>query len=152
MSPLKDLFHALQSHDSARATLPRVKTTLLKHDLLVPNASSSVSDVVLARDILELAALVSVRAHDGTAFERYLAQLGSFWELDLYAHTTLVPLTVAASLHRLIAPRLSVFSSCTCSHATRSVASTLSSRLWRLQAQRCCKIGSCNTRLSWSGI
>ena len=60
---------------------------MLHADLLVPSGSNASrrGDLASAREILELAALLAVRMRDAAAFERYLAQLGAFWDLELCA-------------------------------------------------------------------
>jgi len=63
------------------ALLARAKVSLLKLNALVPQATTPQSTLMLAREVFERGALVSIRAKDPSAFTRYVHQLKTFYEL-----------------------------------------------------------------------
>ncbi len=82
-SLLKQLHNFLATHNysSSKELLSRAKLALLELDALVPTASTSTSHLLLARETLELGALISIRLQDPEAFTRYFQQLQPFYSL-----------------------------------------------------------------------
>ena len=84
---LQSLLHQTQQSLNARdyeATLEhvnRAKLALLSLNALVPSRDVPQSTLILAREILELAALMSIRRHDHDGFTRYYSQLQPFYDL-----------------------------------------------------------------------
>lgn len=75
--------HSLSSHNlnNASPLLSRAKLSLLKLNALVPTPQTSPQHLQLAREVLELGALISIRQKDPEAFTRYFQQLQSFYSL-----------------------------------------------------------------------
>jgi len=75
--------HSLTPHNlnNASSLLSRAKLSLLKLNALVPTAQTSTQHLQLAREVLELGALVSIRQKDPVAFNRYFQQLQPFYAL-----------------------------------------------------------------------
>ncbi|GAB7360890.1 hypothetical protein MBLNU230_g0876t1 [Neophaeotheca triangularis] len=61
--------------------LSRAKLDLLRLNALVPDEDTSAQHLLLARRILELGALLSIRQRDTDAFTRYFQQLQPFYQL-----------------------------------------------------------------------
>ncbi|KAF5333462.1 hypothetical protein D9611_002302 [Ephemerocybe angulata] len=87
MSDLKSLYLALQRafyaqpSDLKTATelLPQLKIGLIQAGLLLPQGDVNFQDLVVARDILEIGALTSIRSRDIPSFDRYFSQLQTFY-------------------------------------------------------------------------
>lgn len=82
-SLLKQLHHTLSSHDYHKSTtlLSKAKLALLQLNALVPSPTTPTHTLSLARETLELGALVSIRLQDPAAFTRYFQQLQPFYDL-----------------------------------------------------------------------
>jgi hypothetical protein len=80
---LKQLHHSLQSHKYQQSTtlLSRAKVSLLKLNALLPSESTPRKHLALARDTLELGAIISIRLKDPVSFTRYFQQLQPFYSL-----------------------------------------------------------------------
>lgn len=61
--------------------LSRAKISLLKLNALVPSPDTPTPHLLLAREVLEHGALLSIRLKDPDAFTRYFQQLQSFYAL-----------------------------------------------------------------------
>lgn len=75
--------HSLSPHNlnNASSLLSRAKLSLLKLNALVPTPQTSTQHLQLAREVLELGALTSIRQKDPQAFTRYFQQLQPFYSL-----------------------------------------------------------------------
>lgn len=75
--------HSISSHNLSNASslLSRAKISLLHLNALVPSSSTSPQHLALAREVLEIGALVSIRQKDPEAFTRYYQQLQPFYSL-----------------------------------------------------------------------
>ncbi|KDR83566.1 hypothetical protein GALMADRAFT_235811 [Galerina marginata CBS 339.88] len=62
-----------------QALLPKLKIGLIEAGLLLPQGDVNLGDLVVARDILEVGAFVSIRSRDVPSFDRYFAQLQTFY-------------------------------------------------------------------------
>ena len=82
-SQIHDIHKALQTQDynAAPPILSRAKHSLLKLNALIPSPSTPTSHLALARETLELGALLSIRLEDTGAFTRYVTQLQPFYEI-----------------------------------------------------------------------
>ena len=82
-STLQQLHQTIQSRNYQKATslLSQAKIALLNLNALIPSSSVQQSTLVLAREILELGALVSIRLQDSESFTRYYQQLQPFYDL-----------------------------------------------------------------------
>jgi 26S proteasome regulatory subunit N12 len=81
---LKDILRKLKSTHDYTATsslLSKAKLALLKLNALTPQPNTPTSTLLLARDVFETGALLSIRAKDPAAFTRYVHQLTPFYEL-----------------------------------------------------------------------
>lgn len=82
---LQDLLRKLKSttasYTELSALLSQAKIALLHLKTLTPQATTSSSILLLAREIFEQGALISIRAKDPAAFTRYVNQLLPFYEL-----------------------------------------------------------------------
>ncbi|KAI9658107.1 MAG: regulatory particle non-ATPase [Trizodia sp. TS-e1964] len=80
---LSQLHHTLQTKDytKSQSLLTAAKLALLQLNALLPTPSLAPSLVQLAREVLELGALLSIRMHDAPAFTRYFFQLQPFYEV-----------------------------------------------------------------------
>jgi 26S proteasome regulatory subunit N12 len=80
---LKQLHQSLQSHNYQQSTplLSRAKLTLLKINALIPSESTPRKHLLLARETLEVGAIVSIRLKDPVSFTRYFQQLQPFYSL-----------------------------------------------------------------------
>lgn len=75
--------HSLTPHNLSNASslLSQAKLSLLKLNALVPTQQTSTQNLQLAREVLELGALISIRQKDPEAFTRYFQQLQPFYSL-----------------------------------------------------------------------
>ena len=75
--------HSLSASNLSNASslLSQAKISLLKLGALVPSSSTSTQHLVLAREVLEIGALVSIRQKDPDSFTRYFQQLQPFYSL-----------------------------------------------------------------------
>jgi hypothetical protein len=82
-SLLDQLHQTLRSHNygSATSLLSRAKLALLHLNALLPNDESTQQHLLLARETLELGALISIRLQDPDSFTRYFQQLQPFYTL-----------------------------------------------------------------------
>lgn len=81
---LQDILRKLKStnnYSEVPALLSRAKISLLKLKALTPQPSTPSSTLLLAREVFETGALLSIRAKDPAAFTRYVHQLTPFYEL-----------------------------------------------------------------------
>ncbi|KAF5321098.1 hypothetical protein D9619_000770 [Psilocybe cf. subviscida] len=87
MSSLKTLYDELIRAFTAKpsdlkkcvAVLPKLKIGLIEAGLLIPQGALNLGDLVVAREILEIGAFVSIRTRDVPSFDRYFAQLQTFY-------------------------------------------------------------------------
>lgn len=70
------------SYPDALALLSKAKLTLLKLKALTPTPTTPPSTIILAREVFEAGALLSIRAKDPTTFTRYKHLLTPFYELQ----------------------------------------------------------------------
>ncbi|KAF2031057.1 hypothetical protein EK21DRAFT_64140 [Setomelanomma holmii] len=82
-SVLQQLHKSLQSHDYQQSTslLSKAKIALLNINALIPQEKSSRKHLQLARETLELGAIISIRLKDTVSFTRYFQQLQPFHSL-----------------------------------------------------------------------
>jgi 26S proteasome regulatory subunit N12 len=91
MSDLKsivpELHNALERKqlDAANDLLSRAKRALLTQNALFPTPSTPPQLVALARQVLELGAIASIRQTDAQTFTRYYQQLQPFYDLERHA-------------------------------------------------------------------
>jgi hypothetical protein len=80
---LAQLNKSLQSHNYEQSTslLSKAKIALLNLNALIPQEKSSRKHLQLARDTLELGAIISIRLKDTVSFTRYFQQLQPFYSL-----------------------------------------------------------------------
>lgn len=80
---LKQLHQTLQSHKYQQSTslLSRAKVALLHLNALIPTESTPRKSLLLARETLELGAVISIRLKDPVSFTRYFQQLQPFYAL-----------------------------------------------------------------------
>jgi 26S proteasome regulatory subunit N12 len=81
---LQDILRKLKSsrdYADIPSLLSKAKITLLKLKALTPTPSTPSSTLLLAREVFETGALLSIRAQDPDAFTRYVHQLTPFYEL-----------------------------------------------------------------------
>ena len=71
--------------DAANDLLSRAKRALLLQNALIPTPSTPPQLVVLARQVLELGALASIRQTDAQLFTRYYQQLQPFYDIERHA-------------------------------------------------------------------
>ncbi|KAJ9477457.1 26S proteasome regulatory subunit RPN12 [Pseudozyma hubeiensis] len=97
--------------DEVRSLLTKLKIALTEHNLLVPSASStsSTSDLVLAREVLEIGAFYSVRISDIPAFDRYISLLTPFYDTSLPTSSHYEPLLGLRLLRLLSSNQISAF-------------------------------------------
>lgn len=74
--------------DAANNLLSRAKRSLLLENALIPTPSTPPQTFSLAREVLELGALASIRQTDAPAFTRYYQQLQAFYDLERHAVIT----------------------------------------------------------------
>ncbi|KAJ3550625.1 hypothetical protein NMY22_g349 [Coprinellus aureogranulatus] len=87
MSDLKSLYESLQRAfygqppdlKTAVGLLSKLKIGLIEAGLLLPQGNVNYGDLVVARDILEIGALTSIRSRDISSFDRYFSQLQTFY-------------------------------------------------------------------------
>jgi hypothetical protein len=82
-SALQQLHKSLQSHDYQQSTslLSKAKIALLNINALIPQEKSSRKHLQLARETLELGAIISIRLKDTVSFTRYFQQLQPFYSI-----------------------------------------------------------------------
>jgi 26S proteasome regulatory subunit N12 len=91
MSDLKSIVTELQNAlerkqlDAANNLLSQAKRALLMQNALIPTPSTPPQLVALARQVLELGALASIRQTDAETFTRYYQQLQPFYDLERHA-------------------------------------------------------------------
>jgi hypothetical protein len=80
---LTQLEKSLKSHNYEQSTslLSKAKIALLNLNALIPQEKSSRKHLQLARDTLELGAIISIRLKDTVSFTRYFQQLQPFYSL-----------------------------------------------------------------------
>lgn len=80
---LKQLHQTLNSSNpsAAPSLLSRAKLALLKLNALIPTSRTPQPHLLLARETLELGALISIRLQDPDGFTRYFQQLQPFYSL-----------------------------------------------------------------------
>ncbi|KAF2005869.1 hypothetical protein P154DRAFT_456475 [Amniculicola lignicola CBS 123094] len=80
---LKQLHQTLQHHKYQQSTalLSRAKVALLHLNALIPTEDTPKKHLLLARETLELGALISIRLKDPVSFTRYFQQLQPFYSL-----------------------------------------------------------------------
>ncbi|BDD62422.1 regulatory particle non-ATPase [Monascus purpureus] len=86
-SLVSELHHALerQQFDAVNSLLSRAKISLLQQNALIPNPEMHPQLFNLARAVLELGALASIRQQDAQAFTRYYQQLQPFYDIERYS-------------------------------------------------------------------
>ncbi|KAL2000919.1 hypothetical protein VTN02DRAFT_2456 [Thermoascus thermophilus] len=89
-SLVSELRTTLDRHqlDSAVNLLSRAKRTLLQQNALIPTPSTPPQLLSLAREVLELGALTSIRREDAPSFTRYYQQLQSFYDAERHIEAT----------------------------------------------------------------
>jgi hypothetical protein len=80
---LSQLHQSLKSHNYQQSTslLSKAKIALLNINALIPQEKSSRKHLQLARETLELGAIISIRLKDTVSFTRYFQQLQPFYSL-----------------------------------------------------------------------
>ncbi|PVH99079.1 hypothetical protein DM02DRAFT_529835 [Periconia macrospinosa] len=80
---LKQLHQSLQAHKYQQSTslLSRAKVALLHLNALIPSPNVPRKHLLLARETLEIGAIVSIRLKDQVSFTRYFQQLQPFYAL-----------------------------------------------------------------------
>ncbi|KAF2012061.1 hypothetical protein BU24DRAFT_352730 [Aaosphaeria arxii CBS 175.79] len=80
---LKQLHQSLQSHKYQQSTslLSRAKVALLNLNALIPTDSTPRKHLFIARETLEVGAVISIRLKDPVSFTRYFQQLQPFYSL-----------------------------------------------------------------------
>ncbi|KAF1848535.1 uncharacterized protein K460DRAFT_375387 [Cucurbitaria berberidis CBS 394.84] len=80
---LQQLRQTLQSHNYQQSTslLSKAKIALLNLNALIPQEKSPRKHLQLARETLELGAIISIRLKDTVSFTRYFQQLQPFYSL-----------------------------------------------------------------------
>ncbi|KAF5369753.1 hypothetical protein D9758_001199 [Tetrapyrgos nigripes] len=76
-----DLQRSFNSNDLKKCgtLLSQLKIGLIEAGLLIPQGDPSLDDLVVARDILEIGAIWSIRTRDVPSFDRYFSQLQTFY-------------------------------------------------------------------------
>lgn len=87
---IADLHNCLEQRqpDQALALLSRAKRGLLQLNALIPSLSTPHQLVSLAREVLELGAITSIRQTDAPSFTRYYQQLQPFYDTERHLHAT----------------------------------------------------------------
>ncbi|USP75231.1 hypothetical protein yc1106_02505 [Curvularia clavata] len=82
-SVLSQLHQTLKSHNYQQSTslLSKAKLSLLHLNALIPSESTPRKHLQLARETLELGAIISIRLKDTESFTRYFQQLQPFYAL-----------------------------------------------------------------------
>lgn len=80
---LQQLHQSLQSHNYQQSTqlLSKAKIALLNINALIPQEKTPRKHLQLARETLELGAIISIRLKDTVSFTRYFQQLQPFYSL-----------------------------------------------------------------------
>ncbi|KAJ3803048.1 proteasome 26S subunit [Lentinula aff. detonsa] len=84
---LKSLYNDLKRSFEAKpfdlkkcgSLLAKLKIGLIETGLLIPQGEHNIDDLVVARDILEIGAIWSIRTRDVPSFDRYFSQLQTFY-------------------------------------------------------------------------
>ncbi|KAJ3729008.1 proteasome 26S subunit [Lentinula guzmanii] len=84
---LKTLYNDLKRSFEAKpfdlkkcgSLLAKLKIGLIETGLLTPQGEHNIEDLVVARDILEIGAIWSIRTRDVPSFDRYFSQLQTFY-------------------------------------------------------------------------
>ena len=86
-SLVSELHRALErsQFDTTNSLLGRAKIALLQHNALIPTPSIDPKLFSLARVVLELGALASIRQQDAQSFTRYYQQLQPFYDIERYS-------------------------------------------------------------------
>ncbi|KAH7105449.1 COP9 signalosome [Auriculariales sp. MPI-PUGE-AT-0066] len=87
MSALSQTYQQLTRAFDARSAdlaqcgklLSKLKLAIIENGLYPPRPDAKLEDLVVARDILEIGAFCSIRGQDVPAFDRYFAQLQTFY-------------------------------------------------------------------------
>ncbi|PYH89176.1 hypothetical protein BO71DRAFT_453603 [Aspergillus ellipticus CBS 707.79] len=81
---VSELHNALSRNqfDATNDLLSRGKRALLLQNALIPTPSTPAELIALAREVLELGALASIRQTDAPTFTRYYQQLQPFYDLE----------------------------------------------------------------------
>lgn len=69
-----------KDYSSASQQLTKAKLALLERNALIPTSSTPKSILPIAREIVELGALISIYTEDESAFSRYYSQLQPFYD------------------------------------------------------------------------
>lgn len=91
MTDLKSIVPELQNAlerkqlDAANNLLSQAKRALLTQNALIPTSSTPPQLVAVARQVLELGALASIRQTDAQSFTRYYQQLQPFYDLERHS-------------------------------------------------------------------
>jgi len=75
--------------DVALTLLSRAKRALLHLNALIPTSSTPPQLLSLAREVLELGAITSIRQNDASSFTRYYQQLQPFYDTERHLQATL---------------------------------------------------------------
>lgn len=83
-SLLSELRTALERKqlEAAKDILSRAKRSLLMQNALIPTSATPPQLIGIAREVLELGALASIRQADAPTFTRYYQQLQPFYDLE----------------------------------------------------------------------
>lgn len=81
-----ELRHALDhgQFEGANSLLAKAKINLLQNNALIPTPSIQPQQFTLAREVLELGALSSIRQQDAQSFTRYYQQLQPFYDSERF--------------------------------------------------------------------
>jgi 26S proteasome regulatory subunit N12 len=90
-SVLSELHSSLEQKqlDQAHALLSRAKRLLLQLNVLIPTPATPQPLLSLARQVLELGAITSIRQGDAPLFTRYYQQLQPFYDGERHLQATL---------------------------------------------------------------
>jgi hypothetical protein len=80
LQQLKQILHS-QSYSEAPSLLSRAKILLLNLKALLPTSDAKPQHLLLARETLELGAIISIRVKNPESFTRYFQQLQPFYDL-----------------------------------------------------------------------
>ncbi|KAK2804455.1 regulatory particle non-ATPase [Onygenales sp. PD_10] len=89
-SLITELQTTLQTKQLAAAStlLSRAKRVLLQLNALIPTSSTAPQLISLAREVLELGAITSLRQEDYASFTRYYQQLQPFYDTERHLQST----------------------------------------------------------------
>ncbi|OJJ48643.1 hypothetical protein ASPZODRAFT_150833 [Penicilliopsis zonata CBS 506.65] len=77
-----------QQFDATNSLLSRAKRFLLLQNALIPTPQTPPQLVAVAREVLELGALASIRQTDAPSFTRYYQQLQPFYDIERHVEAT----------------------------------------------------------------